>query len=162
MTTVPAVAPRLPARRVRGDAGQVAGMEALPFGVLIFVIGALLITNLWAVVDTKIAVDSAAREAVRTYVEAPDGTTAAARAEVLAREVVAGHGRRPDRLSLDVHHEGDRPFARCVRVTVTTRYPVAALQLPWIGGLGHAFEVRAHHTERIDPFRSGLSGSGTC
>jgi phenylalanyl-tRNA synthetase beta chain len=52
------------APRLGGDGGQVAGIEALPFGVLIFVVGALLITNLWAVIDTKIAVDAAAREAV--------------------------------------------------------------------------------------------------
>ncbi len=45
----------------------------LPFGVLIFVVGALLVTNAWGVVDAEIAADAAAREAVRTYVEAPDG-----------------------------------------------------------------------------------------
>jgi len=29
----------------RDDRGQVAGIEAIPFGVLIFVVGALLVTN---------------------------------------------------------------------------------------------------------------------
>ncbi|MGZ4694068.1 MAG: hypothetical protein ACXWA3_10620, partial [Acidimicrobiales bacterium] len=52
----------------RDDRGQLAGIEVLPFGVLVFVVGALLITNAWAVVDAKIAVDAASREAVRTYV----------------------------------------------------------------------------------------------
>jgi len=149
-------------RRARGDLGQVAGIEALPFGVLIFVVGALLITNLWAVVDTKGAVDTAAREAVRTYVEAPDESVGRLRADAAAREVIAGYGRRPGRLALTVEHEGDRPFGRCVRVTITTRYPVPALRLPWIGGLGHLFDVHGHHTERVDPFRAGLSGSGVC
>ena len=34
----------------RTDAGQVGGIEALPFGLLVFVIGALLVANCWAVV----------------------------------------------------------------------------------------------------------------
>ena len=56
-------------RRCRGDAGQVGGIEALPFGLLVFVVGALLIANAWAVVDAKFATDAAARQAVRTFVE---------------------------------------------------------------------------------------------
>jgi hypothetical protein len=153
-----------PARRLdwRDDRGQLAGIEALPFGLLIFVIGALLITNAWAVVDTKIAVDAAAREAVRAYVEAPDEATARVAASTAADDTITGHGRRADHLKLLVTHEGGQPFARCVRVTAEAAYAVPALRLPWIGGLGHAFDVRAHHTERIDPYRSGLAGTAAC
>ena len=43
------------ARRCAGDAGQVGGIEALPFGLLIFVVGTLLIANAWAVIDAKFA-----------------------------------------------------------------------------------------------------------
>ncbi|MGV3758684.1 MAG: hypothetical protein ACO1PW_03960 [Actinomycetota bacterium] len=50
---------------LRGDRGQVAGIEAIPFGLLIFVLGGLLLANAWAVVDAKLATDAAAREAVR-------------------------------------------------------------------------------------------------
>ena len=139
-----------------------AGIEALPFGVLIFVVGALLITNLWAVVDAKVAVDAAAREAVRVYVESPDATVGGRRAGDAAAEVVRGYGRHAERLEVGVHHDGDRPFARCVRVTITTRYPIPALRLPWIGGLGHLFDVHGRHSERIDPFRSDLPGTGPC
>ena len=32
-----------------GDAGQVGGIEALPFGLLVFVVGATLVANAWAV-----------------------------------------------------------------------------------------------------------------
>ena len=146
----------------RDDRGQLAGVEALPFGVLIFVVGALLITNAWAVVDAKIAADAAAREAVRSYAEAPDAGTAMTAAHTAAADTIAAHGRRPELVSVHVRHDGDQPFARCVRVTVEVDYPVPALRLPWIGGLGHAFDVKAHHSERIDPYRSGLAGDSTC
>jgi hypothetical protein len=146
----------------RDDRGQLAGIEVLPLGLLIFVIGALVIANAWAVVDAKIAVDSAAHEAVRAYVEAPDESTAQSTAAQIAADTIAGHGRRADQLGLRIDHEGGQPFARCVRVTAEVSYPVPALRLPWVGGLGHAFDVRSRHTERIDPFRSGLSGTGTC
>jgi Mg2+/Co2+ transporter CorC len=47
--------------RISGsDEGVVGGLEALPFGLLIFVVGALLIANVWAVVDAKLAVSAAA------------------------------------------------------------------------------------------------------
>ncbi|MGZ4727683.1 MAG: hypothetical protein ACXWB2_08195 [Acidimicrobiales bacterium] len=146
----------------RDDRGQLAGIEVLPFGVLIFVVGALLITNAWAVVDAKIAVDAASREAVRTYVEAPDAETALEQARRVAADTVAAHGRRPELLTIQVDHDGGRPFARCVRVTIEADYPVPALRLPWIGGFGHAFDVQARHSERIDPYRSGLPGDATC
>ena len=146
----------------RSDRGQLAGIEVLPFGVLIFVVGALLITNAWAVVDTKIGVDAAAREAVRAYVEAPDQTTAQQVAAMAAADTIEGHGRRPDRLGLTVGPDGGQAFARCVPVTAISTYMVPTLRLPWIGGLGPTIAVRAHHRERIDPFRSGLPGTGTC
>jgi hypothetical protein len=148
--------------RVRGDSGQVAGIEVLPFGVLIFVIGSLIATNAWAVVDAKIAAGAAAREAARAYVEAPDGTTASWRATQAARETIDGYGRNPDRVSVSVAHEGNQPWRRCVRVTVTVRYPVHTISLPGFGGYGDGLEVRSAHGELIDPYRSGLPADGSC
>ena len=43
------------------------GMEVIPFGLLTFVVGALLVANAWAVIDAKMAVSAAAREATRAY-----------------------------------------------------------------------------------------------
>jgi len=148
--------------RARGDRGQVGGIEVLPFGVLIFVVGALLVTNAWGVVDARVAAEAAAREAVRTYVEAPNATTAEIRARRAAADTMVAHGRRAELLSVSIERAGGAPFGRCVPVTVAVRYPVPAVVLPWIGGYGHAFDVHAHHTERIDPFRSGLGGEGPC
>src|SRR3954447_14686723 len=56
-------------RRWHDERGQVGGLEALAFGLLIFVIGTLIVANAWAVVDAKFAVESAARQAARNYVE---------------------------------------------------------------------------------------------
>jgi hypothetical protein len=151
-----------PHPRLRGDAGQVGGMEVLPFGLLIFVVGGLLVANAWGVVDAKLAVVSAAREAVRSYVEAPDAEVAAGEAIEDARSVVAGHGRNPDRVAVEVRHDGDQPYGRCVRATVTVTYEVPALVLPFIGGYGDAFEVQASQSEIVDPYRSGLPGSARC
>ena len=136
----------------------------LPFGVLIFVVGTLLVANAWAVVDAKLAVTSAAREAVRAYVEAPDQASGAMAATDAAHaEAVAGHGReRPTRPPSRSATTATEPFARCTRVTVTVHHPVPALRLPWIGGFGHAFDVVARHSELIDPYRSGLPGEATC
>lgn len=148
--------------RCSDDTGQVGGIEVLPFGMLIFVVGALLVGNAWGVVDAKMATDAAAREAVRAYVEAADAASGSAAARSAAIATMIGHGRRADLLVLTIRHADDQPFARCVAVTVEVDYPVPAIRLPWIGGYGHALDVHSTHTERIDPFRSGLEGLGTC
>ena len=145
--------------RWRGDSGQVAGIEALPFGVLIFVVGALLVTNVWGVIDAKLAATSAAREAARAFVEAPDAPAADDSAARAASEAIAAHGRSPDRLVLD---RLAGTFTRCERVTFQASYPVPAIALPWIGGLGEMFTASARHSEIVDPFRSGLEGTASC
>jgi hypothetical protein len=147
--------------RCRDDRG-LAGVEVLPMGLLVFVVGALLVANAWAVVDAKLAGGVAAREAGRAYVEAATEADAVARADRAGREVIEGHGRRGDRLRLTVAHEADQAWGRCVRVTVTARYRVPALTLPWIGGLADGFEARSSHSERIDPYRAGLPAGGRC
>ncbi|MGH2685611.1 MAG: hypothetical protein ACRDJP_09115, partial [Actinomycetota bacterium] len=78
--------------RCQGDRGQVAGIEALPFGVLIFVVGALLVTNVWGVIDAKLAATSAAREAARAFVEAADAASAERSAALAADEAITAHG----------------------------------------------------------------------
>ena len=148
--------------RWHDDRGQLAGIEALPFGVLTFVVGMLLVVNAWGVVDAKQATTSAAREAVRAYVEAPDEATAIAAAEEAARRSMEGHGRDSSRTTVEIHHADGRPFGRCTRVTVTVHHPVPALRLPWIGGYGHAFDVGASQSEVVDPYRSGLAGAAQC
>ena len=68
----------------------------------------------------------------------------------------------PPPTTVEVRHDGDRPFARCTRVTVTVHHPVPAIRLPFIGGFGHAFDVVARQSEVVDPYRSGLPGEASC
>ena len=143
--------------RCRGDAGQVGGIEALPFGLLIFVVGSLLIANAWAVVDAKFATDAAARQAVRTYVEGDDPDVALEDARAAGLDAVEAHGRDPGRAV--VGPVGEVTLERCSRVTFEAEYEVPALSLPFIGGYGRApFRVRSAHSELVDPFRSGVPG----
>lgn len=144
--------------RCRGDGGQVGGIEALPFGLLIFVVGTLLIANAWAVVDAKFATDAAARQAVRTFVEADDPASARSEATAAGLAAVQAHGRDPDRAT--IQGVGDPQLVRCERATFEAVYEVPALSLPFIGGYGRApFRVRSSHSELVDPFRSGVAGS---
>lgn len=143
--------------RCSGDRGQVGGIEALPFGLLIFVLGSLLIANAWAVVDAKFATDAAARQAARTFVEATDETSVLAAAEEAGRAAIEGHGRDPARAI--VAPVGAFLLARCERATFEVIYEVPALSIPLIGGYGTApFRVRSTHSEVVDPFRNGLDG----
>jgi hypothetical protein len=143
------------------DGGQVAGIEAIPFGILLFVIGALLVVNAWAVIDVKMAVTSAAREAARTYVEAPDHQTGIESADRAARDVMTAHGRNAARLSITGPSSADA-FARCNHISFTASYAVPAVTLPFVGGLGSGFVVRATHAEIVDPFRNDVPGEATC
>lgn len=144
----------------RRQRGAVGGLEALPFGFLMFVAVTLVVTNAWAVVDSKMAVNAAAREAVRAYVEAPEADGAAARAAARAQETLASYGRADaDRLTVG-DPVTDRGYVRCARASITIEYRVPALTVPFIGGFGSAVTARATHSELIDPYRSGLPEGG--
>lgn len=146
--------------RRQGEEGQVAGIEAVFFGLLVVLVGTLIIANAWGVVDAKFAVSSAAREATRAFVEAPEGSDPLVAAEAAAAEVISGFGRNPERLQLGLE---SGQFERCARVVFRATYPLPALVLPWIGGAGDGFDVTATHSEVVDPYRSGLApGDGSC
>jgi len=144
--------------RHRDESGQ-AGIEAVPFGLLTFVIGSLVVVNAWAVIDAKIAVSSAAREATRAYVESPADADPLERADAAARETIRGAGRDPGRLVLKPL---SATFARCETVRFEAGYRLPAVRLPWLGGIG-SFTARARHAEIVDPFRTGVPRSrGGC
>jgi hypothetical protein len=142
-----------------GESGFAGGLEGLLFGLLLFVVGTLLVAAAWAAVDTKFAVDAAARQAVRSYVEAADSAVAGPQAQEAAVATLAGYGHSGSAASVRVI-EGS--FARCTRVTIQVSEPSPMLVLPWIGRVGSAGRVSAVHSELVDPFRSGLPGTSTC
>lgn len=150
--------------RCRGERGQAGGMEVLPFGLLIFVAGTLLIANIWGVVDAKFATDAAARETARWVVEragrsiSPDGLRDGA-AEI-AVATLADHGRHGP-VEVRIGPDG-ASFVRCERIEVTVAIEVPAIRIPFLGGFGDDFDVRATHAELIDPTRSGVDGTATC
>jgi Mg2+/Co2+ transporter CorC len=159
--------PRPPDRPAGGDAGQVGGIEALPFGVLVFVVGTLLLANVWAVVDAKLAVDAAAREATRRYVEAAEVTGAEEDAVAAGLSTLEAQGRDPSRARVELQAvttpDGRIAYERCARATFEASYHVPALTLPFIGGYGEGFEVTSRHSELVDPFRDGVPGdASTC
>lgn len=142
-------------RRCRGDGGFVGGAEGILFGIAVVVVGALLVYNAWAVVDAKMAASSAAREAVRFYVES-DGDQSAASA--VGRDAFgASTGLDPSLLEISINGS----FERCSRITAIASYRVPAIRLPF-GAWGEAFLVTASHSELVDPYRSGLRGSSAC
>jgi hypothetical protein len=155
--------------RNRGDdRGQVGGIEVLPFGLLVFVVGTLLIANTWAVIDAKLAVDAAARQAARHFVEADvpaarDFGDAEAAARRAGYEALAAHGREEARSTVELtaleSPDGQAGFSRCARATFTASYDVPVLHLPWIGGFGSGLDVTSSHSELIDPYRDGVPGS---
>lgn len=144
------------------DAGQVGGVEVLPFSLLIFVAGTLIVANAWAVIDVKLAVNAASREGVRAFVEAPTAVDGCAAVERVAREAINGHGRRGELLVLDPADCRSLPFQRCAPVTIRASYPAPLLTVPFVGPYGDGVRVTSSHTEIIDPYRSGRVAGGSC
>lgn len=142
----------------RNEAGFVGGLDGLVFGLLIFVTGTLIAASAWGVVDTKFATAAAAREAARSYVEAPDATRADAAAIAAARDALAGYGRRPGAAKVRI----TGGFQRCGRVIVQVDYPAPLVSVPFVGRLGTGATVTSRHAELVDPYRSGLPGGAGC
>lgn len=143
--------------KLAAEDGFAGGAEALPFGVLVFVIGSLLLANAWGVIDAKLAASAAAREATRAYVESPgpSGIEATQNAHKAAADTISGHGRDASKMTL-ISTE-DAFYTRCAPITFEVSYPVPTISLPWIKGLGvEVITVTATHSELVDPYRSGV------
>ena len=151
-------------RRVnsRDESGQIAGIEGVAFGFLIFVVGALIIANGWALIDGKAAASAAAREATRSIVESDAATREEAVDDAvrIADETLRGYGRRLGERGRVVPEVVD--FRRCGRVTIVVEYDVPFAALPIIGARGRMFTAVGRHSEIVDPYRTGLPGVATC
>jgi len=121
------------------------------------VLGTLGAATAWAVVDTKMAASSAAREAARSYVESNGSASAWDDAAGRGRQAFAGHGRDPATLDLPRPATG---FGRCGPVTVTASATLMLPRIPGIRTVARRVRVRASHTEVVDPYRAGLARLG--
>lgn len=138
----------------RDDQGFVAGAEGVLFGFLVFVLGVFVIANGWAVIESRAAASSAAREAARTFVESSNPATAWLEAQQAGREAMSGYGRRGD----DLRFVNAEPvLQRCARVEIVVEYDV-----PFVAVGRPAMTVTGRHAEIVDPFRSGLPDRSRC
>ncbi len=133
------------ARRV-DERGMVAGGESLALGTLVLLVGALVLVNVWSVVETRTAVDAAAREYLRAYTRADDQRTAVAAGDWAARTTLAARGTPLRDLRIDVPRPDQ--FGPCGRAEVTLTATVPAARLPLLGELS-ATDVAVTHTELI-------------
>ena len=150
------------------EAGFVAGGEALALGVVVFVLGALLVLSGWRLVDGKLAVETAAREAARAVVEAPvdvllDPPGGTAVADAAARSAMVAHrgaDTAPDATWRFVATGVTGEVARCAPITATVTIDVDTVRLPVIGGGFGTVRLEGRHVERIEPYRGGLEVGG--
>lgn len=145
---------------IADERGSLGGLEGLSFGILLFAFGTLMVVNAWAVIDGKTTANTAAREAIRHYVEAPDANTAVSNANAAA-QAVAGERRRAS-TSLNFRQAPGFAFRRCDEITASVSIMVPRISLPLIGGTGGHFAVTSTHSEVIDPYRSGLPSTSRC
>ena len=132
----------------RGERGQAAGIETIPFGILVFVGGLLLVVNAWAVVDHRGAVDAAASAYLRAYTAAPSLDAGRVAGEDAARRSLG------DRRSLADHLVISHPaesFGPCRVATVTVSMDVPMVRMPFLGEFGET-TVSVSAVDLIQPF----------
>ena len=142
-----------------GQGGFAGGIEVIPFAVLVFVLATVLMVNAWAVVDAKLAVEAAAREATRTYVETRAVAQAESASTEAARRAFESTGRSA--VGLHIRHTATE-HVRCSSVQFEVSYVVRAVRLPIIHGLSHDITVVGRHREIIDPFAAGFGTDNRC
>ena len=145
-------------------------MLALGFIVLISLI--FMGMNAWAVIDAKVRISGASRYAVRSLVEADPAQIEAAAgnsdveggpANVVTAALRLALADRPKLLTgIAVSVELSNGAQRCSRASVTVRAKVPSFGFPHVGPLRDGFGATTRQSEIVDPFRSGLEGTGEC
>lgn len=157
--------------RGRSEDGLLGGVDALAFGALVFIAGTILVLNAWSVVDARMAVGAAAREAVRTIVEDTSGDLAGGQAQIAdleqrardnAATAMTQHGKDVDAQPLAVAFEPLDENLRCATVRVAVTWKAPAIALPFVGVFRDGIDVTIEHQGRIDPFRAGVAGEVSC
>jgi hypothetical protein len=129
---------------------MVAGGDGLLFGMLILLAGSLALVNVWALIDTRAALDAAAREYLRTYTEQRDPTAAATEAERAARAVLDSRGTPMRGVRIDPPDPAR--FGPCSIASVRFGSTIAAARVPFLDPIGER-TVTVHAQELIDPHK---------
>jgi hypothetical protein len=140
----------------RSERGVVAGLEGLVFSTLILLGGTVLVVDAWAVIDTRVALDGAAREYLRAYTEAPDALTASRSGDIALQEALADRPRL--RRALRVEPPEATRFGPCSEANVTLTTTVPSIRIPYIGDFGST-TVRVRHRELVDAHREVIPGA---
>ncbi|MGB6056924.1 MAG: hypothetical protein WBF71_01570 [Microthrixaceae bacterium] len=120
------------------------------FGVLILLAGSLALINIWAIVDTRAALDAASREYLRTYTEQSSAGDALLLGDASARRVLHSRGTRTKDLSITV--EQPAGFGPCSAVAVRISATVHWFRVPFLDGFGDAV-VTVENRELVDAHR---------
>jgi len=142
--------------RARGERGMAAGAEALAVGSLVLVVAMVLVVNAWAVLDTRTALESAAREYLRAYTEAGSPEAAAADGRRALDLVVEDRPGLAGRVELSA----PRPdgFGPCAAATVTLSSEVPAVRIPFLARDWGRHRVTVRATELVDAHREMVPG----
>lgn len=139
----------------RSERGMIAGAEALAMGTLVLIVGMLLVTNAWSVIDTRMALESATREYLRAYTEADSPEEARQDAAAALAAVLADRPALADRVSVAAPPAAT--FGPCAAAAVTVSATVPAIHMPLVRGWGqHAVTVSA--VELIDAHQEMITG----
>ncbi|CAB4558421.1 unannotated protein [freshwater metagenome] len=132
------------------ERGAVGGGEGVIFGMLILVAGTLVILNLWSILDTRMALEAAAGEYLRTYTEQQNFFQARVVGEAAAKDSLAQRGITPARV--EILPSEPQGFGPCAVAVVQLRTQLPWVRVPFIGGAGST-SVSVTQTELIDAHR---------
>lgn len=142
-------------RSVGGQGGFVGGGDGIVFGLLILLAGSLAVVNIWASIDTRAALDAAAREYLRSYTEATSPTAAHSAGTRAAMDVLDRRGREPQ--AIEITPPDLSSFGPCQLATVVIEAVVPAGRLPFLDDLG-ARRIHVTHRELVDAHREMTNG----
>ena len=124
------------------------------FSVLILVAGAVVLVDVWAVIDSRAALDAATREYTRSFTEQRDRAAAHDRGTAAAQASLRHRGIDPAEVELEVRMP--RGFGPCAPVEVVARRRVPWVRAPFLDQAGETV-VQVEQRELIDPHREVIA-----
>jgi hypothetical protein len=137
-------------RRTPDERAAIAGAESLLLGTFVLLSGSLLMIHAWAVLDTHMALDAAAREYLRAYTQESTPTDALQEARRALDDVLADRERL--RSTMSVTDADPDLFGPCSPALVELSATVPAMRMPFLGELASQ-TVIVRHVELVDAHR---------